>query len=69
MINIHARVIHLIQKYGTGSPEKLAKELRIVIIKRPYKKTMEFFKKEFDKKFIIVNSNLDEFVQRLVLSN
>ncbi|MFL0198427.1 hypothetical protein ACJDU8_23085, partial [Clostridium sp. WILCCON 0269] len=40
MINIHARVKHLIQKYGTRDPEKLAKELKITIIKRPFKKTM-----------------------------
>ncbi|WP_446897480.1 ImmA/IrrE family metallo-endopeptidase [Clostridium sp. LBM24168] len=69
MINIHARVKHLIQKYGTRNPEKLAKELGITIIKRPYKKTMGFFKKEFGKKFIVVNSNLQEFVQRLVIAH
>lgn len=69
MINIHARVKHLIQKYDTRNPEKLAKELGIAIIKRPYKKTMGFFKKELGKKFIVINSNLNELVQRLVLSH
>ncbi|APM40519.1 ImmA/IrrE family metallo-endopeptidase [Clostridium kluyveri] len=69
MINIHARVKHLIQKYGTRDPEKLARELKITIIKRPFKKTMGFFKKDLGKKFVIVNSNLDEFIQRLVLAH
>ena len=69
MINIHARVKHLIQKYGTRNPGKLAKELKITIIKRPFKKTMGFFKKDLRRKFIIVNSNLDEFVQRLVIAH
>ncbi|AZV56040.1 ImmA/IrrE family metallo-endopeptidase [Clostridium sp. AWRP] len=69
MINIHARVKHLIQKHGTRNPEILAKELNISIIKRPFKKTMGFFKKELGNKFIVINSNLTELVQRLVLAH
>lgn len=69
MINFHARVKHLIQKYGTRNPEKLACELGIIVIKKPFKSTMGFFKKALGKKFIIVNSNLNEITQSIVIAH
>lgn len=71
MVNIHARVKHLVQKCGTRKPEKIAKELNIIIKKVPFKsqKTKGFFKKQFGKKFIVVNSNLDEFLQEIVIAH
>lgn len=71
MINIHARVKHLIQKLGTRDPERIARELNIIIKKIPFKsqKTKGFFKKQFSKKFIVVNSNLDEFSQKIVIAH
>ncbi|WP_029161554.1 ImmA/IrrE family metallo-endopeptidase [Clostridium scatologenes] len=71
MINIRVRVNHLVKKYGTRDPEKLAKELSIIIKKVPFKsqKTKGFFKKQFGKKFIVINSNLSEFLQKIVLAH
>lgn len=69
MINIHARVRHIIQKYGTRNPEKLSKEMGITIIRKPFKNTMGFFKKALGKKFIVVNSNLSEDLQSIVIAH
>lgn len=71
MINIRVRVKHLIQKYGTRDPEKLAKELNIMIKKIPFKspRTKGLFKKELGRKFIVINSNLDEFSQKIVMAH
>ncbi|MDO6353567.1 ImmA/IrrE family metallo-endopeptidase [Caloramator sp. CAR-1] len=67
--NMHARVKHLVQKYGTRNPEKLAREMGIVVIKRPFNKTMGFFKKALGKKFIVVNSNLPYTHQLIVIAH
>jgi len=69
MRNIKVRVRNLITKYGTRNPEILAKELGITIFKKPYKNTMGFFKKELRKKYIVVNSNLDEVTQQVVIAH
>lgn len=69
MINIKVRVRNLVRKYGTRNPETLAAALGIIIIRKPYKKTMGFFKKELGIKFIVVNSNLDELTQQIVISH
>lgn len=69
MINIRVRVRHLFQKYGTRNPEQLAKELNVIIVKKPFKKTLGFFKRELGRKFIVVNSNLDEANQLLVIAH
>lgn len=69
LINIHARVKHLIQKYETRNPEELAEELGITIVKKTFRKTMGFFRKELRRKFIVVNSNLDEHTQILVIAH
>ncbi|KXZ40048.1 protein of unknown function [Alkalithermobacter thermoalcaliphilus JW-YL-7 = DSM 7308] len=67
--NIRIRVKHLIQKYDTRNPEKLAREMGIVILKRPFEKTMGFFKKALGKKFIVVNSNLTYSMQQVVIAH
>lgn len=70
MINIHARVKHLKQKYGTGNPEKLSKELHIEIIRKEYSTyTKGYFIKTLKNKFIVVNSNLDKYSQSIVLAH
>ena len=69
MIDIHTRVRHFVQKHGTRNPEKIAKELGIIILKKAFKNTMGFFKKELGHKFIVVNSNLNETVQLLVIAH
>lgn len=67
--NIRVRVKHLIQKYDTRSPEKLAKEMGITVLKRPFKNTMGFFKKALGKKFVVVNSNLSPSMQQVVIAH
>lgn len=69
MVNIRIRVRNLVRKYGTRNPEKLANELGIEIIRKKYKKTLGFFKKELGKKFIVVNSNLSESMQQIVIAH
>lgn len=69
MVNIKVRVKHLINKYGSRDPETLARQLGITIIKMPFSKVMGLFKKELRRKYILVNSNLDEDTQRLVIAH
>ena len=70
MINIHARVKHLVQKYGTRNPEKLAKELGIYVIKTEYsQRTKGYFVCMLRNRFITVNSSLDWLSQRIVLAH
>ncbi|WP_053983847.1 ImmA/IrrE family metallo-endopeptidase [Niameybacter massiliensis] len=69
MINIRVRVKNLVQKYGTRSPEKIAKELKIHVKYLPYATTKGYFIKILRNKFIIVNSNLDETAQQIVLAH
>lgn len=69
MVNIRIRVRNLVRKYGTRNPERIAKELDIEIVRRNYKNTMGFFKKELSRKFIIVNSNLSYDEQQIVIAH
>jgi Zn-dependent peptidase ImmA (M78 family) len=68
-MNLHTRVKNLVRKYGTRNPEKLAKELGIEIIKKPFNRTMGFFKKELRRKFIVVNSSLSEDLQQIIIAH
>lgn len=69
MKNIKARTGNLIKKYGTRDPEELARELKIHIVKKPFKQTMGFFRKELRHKFIVINSNLSELDKRIVIAH
>lgn len=70
MINIRARVRHLVQKYGTRNPERLAKELGIVVTKQEFSpRTKGFFIRILRQKFIVVNSILDWPSQQIVLAH
>lgn len=68
MFNMKVRVERLIAKYGTRNPELLAKELGITILRKPFKNNIGFFKKVSGKKFIVLNSNLDQATQDIVLA-
>ncbi len=68
--NIHARVKHLVQKYETRDPIKLAKHLNIHVIYKQYSPhTKGYYIKILNNKFIVVNSTLDEYSQRIVLAH
>ncbi|WP_213996441.1 ImmA/IrrE family metallo-endopeptidase [Tepidanaerobacter syntrophicus] len=70
MKNIHARVRHLIQKFNTRNPAKIAKYINIHVKYTEYSYgTKGFFIKTLRNKFIIVNSTLDEESQRIILAH
>lgn len=68
--NIHARVKHLVQKYETRDPLKLARYLNIHVVHKEYSPhTKGYYIKTIRNKFIVVNSTLDEYSQRIVLAH
>ncbi|MCM8901293.1 ImmA/IrrE family metallo-endopeptidase [Caldicoprobacter algeriensis] len=68
--NIHARVKHLVQKYETRDPLRLAKYLNIHVVHKEYSPhTKGYYIKTIKNKFIVVNSTLDEHSQRIVLAH
>jgi len=68
--NIHARVKHLVQKYETRDPLKLASYLNIHVIRKQYSyHTKGYYIKTLRNKFIVVNSILDKHSQRIVLAH
>ncbi|WP_142414424.1 ImmA/IrrE family metallo-endopeptidase [Hathewaya massiliensis] len=70
MINIPVRVKHLVQKYGTRDPYKLANYLGINIEYRYYSdSTKGYFLKILRNKFIIINQNLTDHEKEIVLAH
>ncbi|WKV08159.1 ImmA/IrrE family metallo-endopeptidase [Thermoanaerobacterium sp. CMT5567-10] len=70
MVNIHARVKHLIYKYGTRNPEKIARNLKMHIRYKEYNDfTKGYYINLIRNKFIIVNSLLDLNSRRIVLAH
>jgi Zn-dependent peptidase ImmA (M78 family) len=68
--NIHARVKHLVQKYNTRNPERLAQYLGIYVVHKDYSLyTKGYFIKTLRNKFIVVNSALDEWERKIVLAH
>lgn len=68
--NIHARVKHLVQKYETRDPLRLARYLSIHVVHKEYSPhTKGYYIKTIRNKFIVVNSTLDEYSQRIVLAH
>jgi Zn-dependent peptidase ImmA (M78 family) len=68
--NIHARVKHLVQKYETRDPLKLARYLNIHVVHKEYSPhTKGYYIKTIRNKFVVVNSTLDEYSQRIVLAH
>jgi len=69
MVNIKVRVRRLIAKHGTRNPEILAEKFGITLLRRPMTKIMGFFTVELRRKYIVVNSNLDEATQIVVIAH
>ncbi|CAM2952612.1 ImmA/IrrE family metallo-endopeptidase [Hathewaya histolytica] len=70
MMNIRVRVKHLVQKYDTRNPYKLAKYLGINIEYKKYSdSTKGYFLKILRNKFIIINDNLSEHEKEIVLAH
>ena len=68
-MNIPLRVKNLASRHNTRDPIRIAKDLKIQIKYAPFKETKGFFVKCRKNKFIIVNSNLDEFSQLVVIAH
>lgn len=69
MINIHARVKHLIEKYNTRDPLKIISHLGIKVNYDYLNETKGFYIKILKNKFIIINSLLSENEKRIVLAH
>lgn len=70
MINIHARVKHLIQKTDTNNPYLIANYLHIKIYYANLDyETKGFYIKLLGNKFIVINSKLDERLKCIVLAH
>ena len=66
MNNIKKIAKNLIKNYKTRNPFEIAKKLKIEIIFSDFENLRGFFKKILKKKYIFINSNLNEFEQMLV---
>jgi len=68
-LNIALRVKNLIKKYGTRDPFKIAKYENINIMFEPLGNIKGYYRKILGRKFIVVNSELDEFSQLIIVSH
>ena len=68
-MDIRLKVLDLIVKYGTKNPFKLAKKLNIEIIIEDLGEVRGLFKKVLKRKFIFINSKLNEFDKILVCAH
>lgn len=68
-MNIALRVKNLVQKYQTRDPFRIARERNIIVKFLPYETTKGYFIKVKTNRFIVINSNLDEFSQRVVCAH
>lgn len=68
MFNIKLRVKNLIKKYDTTDPYIIAKELNIdLCLKDMPDRVNGMFRRILRRKYIVINSNLDEWQQKAVL--
>ncbi len=68
-MDIKLKVLNLIVKYGTKNPFKLSKKLNIEIIIEDLGEVRGLFKKVLKRKFIFINSKLNEFDKILVCAH
>lgn len=64
-MNIKVRIKHLIQKYHTRNPFKLADYLKITVVFTPMHYSIHgFYDRVLRRKFIVINSRLPFYLQR-----
>lgn len=68
-MNIKIRVSNLTKKWETRDPYQLCKYLKINVIYRELGGIKGYYTKCLRKKFIIINSELDEFSEKIVLAH
>lgn len=68
-MNIERRVQNLVKKHGTRDPFKIIENLGIHLKFLPYESTKGYYMKVCTNKFIVINSNLDEFSQLVVAAH
>ncbi len=57
----------VIQECGTRDPYKIAEELNIIILERPFKKQLGVYNLIEDNAFIFIKDNLDPIMNEIVL--
>jgi len=68
-MDIKLKVLNLIVKYGTKNPFKLAKKLNIEVLIEDLGEVRGLFKRVLRRKFIFINSKLNEFDKILVCAH
>ncbi len=68
-MNIKLRVNNLIEKFHTRNPFKIANKLGIEIIYSHLGEIKGFYKTILKRKFIVINSEMTEFEQKLVCAH
>ncbi len=68
-MNIPVRVRNLIKKHGTNNPYTLCMYLNINVLFCELGDIKGYYKKCLRKKFIVLNSDLDEFSRKIVLAH
>lgn len=68
-MNISLRVKNLASRHNTRDPIRIAKNLGIDIQYIPFNHAKGYFVKCMRNKYIVVNSNLDEFSQLVVIAH
>lgn len=69
MIDIPVRVKNLVKKWETRNPFLLCKFLKIDILYCELGNIKGYYKKSLGKKIIVLDTNLDEFSKKVVLSH
>ncbi|MBP2662734.1 MAG: hypothetical protein H6Q71_682 [Firmicutes bacterium] len=63
-MRIKQRATNLAKKYHTRSPYELASYLNIEVVFRPMKRTHGFCDRILKRRFIVINSNLPDHLQK-----
>lgn len=69
MTDTKALAVKLAKKHGTNDPFRIVDELGFIVIRAPLVDMRGFQQKAKRRKFIYINSNLDEQQQRLVCAH
>ncbi len=69
LLNIPLKVKNLVKKYNTRDPFKIAQYENINIMFEQLGNLKGYYRKILGRKFIVVNSEIDEFSQLIIISH
>lgn len=69
MINIYRRVNNLKKRWGTNDPFKLCKYLKIEVRYYDLGEIKGYYKKVFNRKFIVINENLSSLDKKIICAH